>query len=85
MRLGVRWTAGATPHESVPAVLHDAITAQEAEHPEASAWTLTWLEGRARCELDDLVRVAQDHDGSVSVVRLGDETDEPDDDDWLGA
>ena len=85
MRLGVRWTAGAAPHESVPVVLHDAIAAQEAEHPEASAWTLTWLEGRARCELDDLVRVAQAADGSVSVVQLGDAPDEADDDDWLGA
>ena len=87
MRLGTRWTAGETPHESVPVVLHEAIAAQEAAYPTAAAWTLTWLEGRARCELDGLVRVAQSVDGTVSVQILDDEqaADDSDDDDWLGS
>lgn len=87
MRLGTRWTAGEAPHESVPVVLHEAIAAQEAAFSSAAAWTLTWLEGRARCELDGLVRVAQSVDGTVSVQVLDDEeaADDSDDDDWLGS
>ena len=62
MRLGARWRVGEAPHVSVPAALHPAILEQEAEHRSASSWTLTWLEGRPRCELID------DSDGHVVTV-----------------
>lgn len=85
MRLGARWNVGDAPHGSVPDVLHAAIAEQEAAHTGARAWTLTWLEGRARCELDDIVRVAQGGDGGVAVTPLSGADDADDDDDWLGA
>lgn len=67
MQLGTRWAAGALPHRSVPALLHDAIAEQEAAHPTGTAWTLTWLEGRPRLDLDGLVLVTLDAHGEVSV------------------
>lgn len=81
MRLGARWQAGEAPHPSVPPELHDAIAAQEAAHPDAASWTLTWLEGRPRCSLEDLVTVSLDSAGRVRASgSLGDDEAE---DDWL--
>lgn len=89
MQLGVRWRAGDPPHSSVPASLHEAIAEQESAHPTAHSWTLTWLEGRPRCELDDLVLIALGADGRIS---LGSDaspsvnnhlSDDGEDDDWL--
>ena len=68
MQLGARWAAGAPPHRGVPAALHAAIAAQEERHPGAGSWTLTWLEGRPRCALDDAVVVALGADGAVRVT-----------------
>lgn len=65
--MGARWRAGESPHRGVPPVLHEAIAEQEAAHPAASAWTLTFLEGRARCTLDDAVTVGLDAAGAVTV------------------
>ncbi|MBL3687068.1 Fe-S oxidoreductase [Leucobacter zeae] len=91
MRMGARWRAGDPPHRGVPPELHAPIAEQEALHPGASSWTLTWLEGRPRCALDDLVLVTLD--GVVPLQGAGtpgteagpggalDEDDE--DDDWL--
>ncbi|MBK0418027.1 Fe-S oxidoreductase [Leucobacter sp. CSA1] len=67
MRLGTRWGAGTPPHPSVPSALHEAIATQEARFPEAASWTLTWLEGRPRCELDGEVLVSLDPAGRVVV------------------
>lgn len=67
MQLGARWRAGEVPHRGVPPVLHTAIAEQEAAHPGAAAWTLTFLEGRPRCALDDAVTVSIDASGSVVV------------------
>ncbi|WP_017794245.1 hypothetical protein [Leucobacter salsicius] len=67
MQLGARWRAGEEPHRGVPPVLYSAIAEQEAAHPAASAWTLTFLEGRPRCALDDAVTVTLDAAGSVVV------------------
>lgn len=88
MQLGVRWPAGDAPHRSVPPLLHDAIAEQEAVHPGASAWTLTWLEGRPRAALDDLVVLGVDAAGRVGAVDATERPDAPgghsdDDDDWL--
>jgi len=84
MQLGVRWRSGETPHRSVPEPLHAEIAAQEALHPEAESWTLTWLEGRPRCALDDAATVTLTASGEILVE------DEPSDaaaveadDDWL--
>ncbi len=71
MRMGARWAAGSPPHPGVPAALHPAIAAQEASHPGASSWTLTWLENRPRCALDELVIVALLADGRVGVEVVG--------------
>ncbi|PRI12103.1 Fe-S oxidoreductase [Leucobacter massiliensis] len=51
MQLGARWRVGEPPHSGVPPALHAVIAEAEAAHPGASAWTLTWLEGRPRCAL----------------------------------
>lgn len=79
MQLGARWRVGDPPHRSVPASLHSAIQEQELAHPSAGAWTLTWLEGRPRCALDDLVVVTLD--GQEPLGRTADEDDDADD--WL--
>ncbi|WP_053353053.1 hypothetical protein [Leucobacter musarum] len=65
MQLGARWQTGATPHRGVPPLLHAAIAHQESAHPNADSWTLTWLEGRPRCVLDDLAFVGLDARGRV--------------------
>ncbi|PII81496.1 Fe-S oxidoreductase [Leucobacter sp. OLJS4] len=80
MQLGTRWQVGQPPHASVPSALLPLIAAAEQQHPEASAWTLTWLEGRPRCALDDLLLVTLD--GTESLGAVEDAHDE-DDDDWL--
>lgn len=94
MRLGARWRVGDPPHPSVPAALHAEIAAQEALRPQAQAWTLTWLEGRPRCELDGLVVVALSPEGRVTATALGEgaaggtmggagSVPDDEDDDWL--
>ena len=67
MQLGARWRAGEAPHRGVPPVLFSAITEQEAAFPDAAAWTLTFLEGRPRCALDEAVTVTLDAAGSVVI------------------
>ncbi|MFV0435135.1 MAG: Fe-S oxidoreductase [Leucobacter sp.] len=97
MQLGVRWRAGDTPHRSVPPALHAAIAEQESAWPDGAFWTLTWLEGRPRCELDDLVLVTLTAAGEVAVeseaetgvsgttgsAGSGQALADDDDDDWL--
>lgn len=75
MQLGARWRAGETPHRGVPPTLHEAIAAQEAAHPDAHSWTLTFLEGRPRCALDDLVLVTVDAASRVVVTSLRGDSD----------
>lgn len=92
MQVGVRWRAGDPPHRGVPQILHAAIAAQEAAYPDAASWTLTWLEGRPRCALDDCTVVGLDVAGAVSIetdgIQAGLATPDAglpdeDDDDWL--
>lgn len=80
MQLGARWQAGEPPHRSVPPELHDAIREQESLHPDAAAWTLTWLEGRPRCALGTDALLTLDQSGQVLLERDADSDDE---DDWL--
>ena len=79
MRLGARWLVGETPHHAVPVALHEVIAEQERNHPGAQAWTLTWLEGRPRCQLDELLVVTLDGVSEEPAAGNGDD----DNDDWL--
>lgn len=92
MRLGARWNVGQPPHPSVPEQLHAVIKEQEAAHPVSSSWTLTWLEGRPRCELDIGLVVTVSAEGRIDVMQravsspeadIGIGEDDTDDDDWL--
>jgi hypothetical protein len=87
VQLGARWAAGASPHRGGPPELHAAIAEQEAAHPEADSWTLTWLEGRPRCllggaGLEPVALVTADGTGSVVVESVA-ANHEDDEDDWL--
>ena len=92
MQLGARWRCGTSPHRSVPMVLHAVIAEQEALHSGADSWTLTWLEGRPRATLDDLVMVSVNESGAVLVSSGGfgqnagdgfEGTGDDDEDQWL--
>lgn len=92
MQVGARWKSGSPPHRGVPEQLHVAIATQEEAYPDAVAWTLTWLEGRPNCRLDDVALVTLDENGAVSSTNnasellVNGETDaghEDEDDDWL--
>ncbi|QIK61934.1 hypothetical protein G7068_00925 [Leucobacter viscericola] len=71
MQLGARWMVGAQPHSSVPPELYAEIARQEQLHPDASSWTLTWLEGRPRAGLDDLVIVSVNAEGQIVASPVG--------------
>jgi hypothetical protein len=74
MQLGTRWTFGATPPERLPAPVVDAIGKVEddiiALSVDASAWrwTVTYLEGRPICELDDGTLVEINAAGVVTIT-----------------
>ena len=74
MQLGTRWTFAQTPPSRLTQPVLDAITEVEAAisalNVDASAWrwTLTYLEGRPICELDDGTIVELNADGSVSIT-----------------
>ena len=74
MQLGTRWTFGATPPSRLTGPILDGIAEVEAEinalTVDASTWrwTLTWLEGRPVCELDDGTLVTIDADGTVTIT-----------------
>lgn len=57
MQLGTRWSVGTTPPANLPQPVLDEIVAVEGEiaHLDTATWrwTLTWLEGKPVCELDD--------------------------------
>lgn len=87
MQLGARWSARDEPHRSVPESLHEMIAAQETAHPDAVSWTLTWLEGRPRCALDDVALVSIDAAGRPILIEQSRDHSASvpgdDDDDWL--
>lgn len=71
MQLGTRWSVGQPPPASVPARLHAAIAATEAESGATrGSWTLTWLEGRPIAELDAGWEVLVDSSGEVVARRF---------------
>ena len=71
MQLGTRWSVGAEPPERLSASLKAAIASVEAERDSRDTsrwrWTLTWLEGHPRAELEDGTVVREDYDGSIIV------------------
>ncbi|RWZ51896.1 hypothetical protein ELQ90_07375 [Labedella phragmitis] len=78
MRLGTRWSVGATPPDAVPTELVDRVRLAEAALVREAAdqtWTLTWLEGRPIATLDDGTTVTLD-DAATSAGA------EESDDDW---
>lgn len=73
MQLGTRWAAGSAGPASLSTEIRDTVAAYEAAHGATISgltWTLTWLEGRPRLELDDGTSVP------VGAVEA------PDSDDW---
>ncbi|QIM18456.1 Fe-S oxidoreductase [Leucobacter coleopterorum] len=83
MQLGARWRVGAPPHSSLPPELYAEIAEQEKKHPTADSWTLTWLEGRPRAALDDLVIVSVSAERQIVVSSVRGSLPQDDDDDWL--
>lgn len=77
MQMGARWRAGETPHRGVPPLLYPAIAEAEASFASAltphSSWTLTFLENRARCALDDILTVMVTASGGVATALHHDE------------
>ncbi len=78
MQLGTRWTLGTTPPSRLSGPILAGIVAVEAEIAQLSVdastwrWTLTWLEGRPVCELDDGTIITVDPAGSVTVTEPSD-------------
>ena len=71
MQLGTRWSLGAEPPSRLPEPMKAAIASVEAERESSDTsmwrWTLTWLEGHPRAELEDGTVVREDHDGTIVV------------------
>jgi hypothetical protein len=72
MQLGTRWSVGAEPPERLSDEMKAAIASVETERHDRDTslwrWTLTWLEGHPRAELEDGTIVREDYDGSVVVT-----------------
>jgi len=71
MQLGTRWSAGGAPPERLSEAMRSAIRSVEVERAALDTsmwrWTLTWLEGHPRAELEDGTVVREDYDGSIIV------------------
>jgi hypothetical protein len=71
MQLGTRWAVGATPPERISDAMKARIASVEVERESNDTsmwrWTLTWLEGHPRAELEDGTVVREDYDGSIIV------------------
>jgi len=74
MQLGTRWTFGTPTPARLTGPIVDGIASVEAQirqlKVDASSWrwTVTWLEGRPVCELDDGTLVTVDANGVVTVT-----------------
>ena len=74
MQLGTRWTFGTTPPARLPESIVEAISKVESDinalSVDASAWrwTVTYLEGRPICELDDGTLVELNSAGVVTIT-----------------
>jgi hypothetical protein len=74
IQLGTRWPVGDETPSRLPQVVSDAVADVEAGLAEAGTdtsgwnWTLTWLEGKPVCELDDGTLVEYDPDADEAIV-----------------
>ena len=74
MQLGTRWLFGTNPPERIPSDVKAAISSVEDDvrsvgtDAESWRWTLTWLENRPVCELDDGTLVTVDANGIIAVT-----------------
>ena len=71
MQLGTRWAVGSPAPDRLSDAMKDEIASVEAERESQDTslwrWTLTWLEGHPRAELEDGTVVREDYDGSIVV------------------
>lgn len=78
MQLGTRWSVGATPPANLPEAVLTAVAGVEEELQNAVLtgtdtsqwrWTLTFLEGKPVCELDDgtVIRFDGEHAAVIPV------------------
>jgi hypothetical protein len=73
MQLGTRWSVGATPPANLPEAVLAAVAGVEKELSGTDTtqwrWTLTWLEGKPVCELDDgtVIRYDGEHAAVIPV------------------
>ncbi len=72
MQLGTRWSVGAKPPERLSDGMRSEIASIETERMSTNdtgmwRWTLTWLEGHPRAELEDGTVVREDYDGSIII------------------
>jgi hypothetical protein len=81
IQLGTRWAVGDETPSRLPHVVSDAIEEVEAVLAEGDTdtagwnWTLTWLEGKPVCELDDGTLVEYDADTDEAIVTPYDDED----------
>jgi hypothetical protein len=79
MQLGTRWTVGATPPRLPDAMLR-AVAGLEADLAAVDTagwrWTLTWLEGEPRVELDDGTVIRYDGTSDTASVVAADDDPE---------
>jgi hypothetical protein len=79
IQMGTRWSVGDDAPSRLPQAVTDAIADVEGElaeqgvDTEAWNWTLTWLEGKPVCELDDGTLVTYDAEADEAIVTLYDE------------
>lgn len=74
IQLGTRWSVGDDAPDRLPQAVIDAVLDVEGELAEANVdtkswnWTLTWLEQRPVCELDDGTIIEYDPDEDEATV-----------------
>ena len=79
MQLGTRWTVGATAPRLPDAMLR-AVARVEADLAGVDTggwrWTLTWLEGKPRAELDDGTVIRYDTTSDTASIVAADDDPE---------
>jgi hypothetical protein len=82
MQLGTRWNVGGEPPSAVPEAMVVAVRAVEDELAQESVdasdwrWTLTFLEGKPRVDLDDGTAIRLDDAGRAQITDPDDAPEE---------